>query len=933
MRAWRLLVAGCFALLASQVAHGSSSDPFAEFFKEEAPNIQISADGQLSDDGLSIVSVSLGRLTLTDSLPIYQLKDDICLPFLPLVKLLEFPITTTDNKASGWFIQESRTLSLDFETEEISLSSSPVEISEDQIFQTPEGWCLSTQLWADIFPMGLTYDPGSLRIIVEPEEPLPIEIKLEREEFRTKYLFKGVSEDTKFPVIDNPYRWVGKPIGDVSFSGRYDDTHTINYQLSIEATADVLKTSGRFRTVGKMDKLLDNLRVTLSRDGENAAKIGPLKAKTLAIGDVNKSNLALLSRGSTGRGIVVSNFPDVQPDLFDKTEIRGPLPQNWEAELYDGERLMAFVTTPDDNGDYVFSDVPLRFGVNKFNVKLYGPYGEIETKEYTFYIGPEMSPAGTTFFDAGIIDRNKSFVEFLGLKSRAEQSAFTQTNFLANELDGISENGLIDNPLEAPSTTSNADTPLIYATISRSLNKRMTASVSGQYQISGSRNLDSGITATLAGSALGGYGYVRQAHQISGGHATEIAFQRGIGVRSNFSSTLTYFGNLENELTGFGDSKLEFRAKAQGSTFVRAFKKTIPLEVTAIHESFANQRQKTSAQVNLSTNFKKTRISNTFALTKDHSPESQRLSGTGQTIFSKNIKSTRVVGGFGYDVKKSVKLTSIYASGRREWSKIGAGVLSLGYDAGSKTTSAGASFAIPMKKANLQLSGDYSTQGKWSIGGQISFALGPPQRGIIPHLTSPGMSQFGTVIPHVYYDENLNNKVDEGEPSFEGATFIVQKTHSKKETNTLGEVSLTSLPVNQPIEIQLNLSSLDDPFLLPTVRGKTITLRRGQTIKTSFAVQPTGDAEGYVSVQSGEKSTPVNGATIEIISKDGTVLASAKSDFDGYFYLNQVPMGNHMARVKPEELTGRNAFQKPIPININPENPSSYDNRIVIFTK
>jgi len=56
------------------------------------------------------------------------------------------------------------------------------------------------------------------------------------------------------------------------------------------------------------------------------------------------------------------------------TELRGELPEAWEAELYQNDILSAF-TAESQSGEYVFADLPLLPGSNDFRVVLYGPQG------------------------------------------------------------------------------------------------------------------------------------------------------------------------------------------------------------------------------------------------------------------------------------------------------------------------------------------------------------------------------------------------------------------------------------------------------------------------------------------------------------------------------------------------------------------------------
>ena len=131
-----------------------------------------------------------------------------------------------------------------------------------------------------------------------------------------------------------------------------------------------------------------------------------LKARSFALGDVVSADLPLLQQAQTGQGFVVSNRPAVTADVFDTTDIRGPLSSGWEAELYDGEQLLGFVTDADLNGDYVFSDITLRPGYNRFTVKLFGPYGQRDERIIKIMGGAELCPENEMQYSFGLVRRD-----------------------------------------------------------------------------------------------------------------------------------------------------------------------------------------------------------------------------------------------------------------------------------------------------------------------------------------------------------------------------------------------------------------------------------------------------------------------------------------------------------------------------------------------
>ncbi len=116
-----------------------------------------------------------------------------------------------------------------------------------------------------------------------------------------------------------------------------------------------------------------------------AGLLGPLDATHFAIGDVAGLSSRLVP-GTTGRGLEVTNRPLFNPVAFDRTRFDGDLPSGWDAELYRNGELLAF-SRSDGSQRYVFADVPLVYGDNRFEIILYGPQGQQRSRLESINVG------------------------------------------------------------------------------------------------------------------------------------------------------------------------------------------------------------------------------------------------------------------------------------------------------------------------------------------------------------------------------------------------------------------------------------------------------------------------------------------------------------------------------------------------------------------
>jgi len=106
------------------------------------------------------------------------------------------------------------------------------------------------------------------------------------------------------------------------------------------------------------------------------------------LGDVQTSGL----RSMLVEGAVLTNAPFIRSSEFDIEPVVGSVPAGWEAELYDGGRLLGYA---DANAVGAFQvPLQLRYGENPFNLVLYGPSGETVQQKRTIRVPSSRLPGG-----------------------------------------------------------------------------------------------------------------------------------------------------------------------------------------------------------------------------------------------------------------------------------------------------------------------------------------------------------------------------------------------------------------------------------------------------------------------------------------------------------------------------------------------------------
>ncbi|MEL7454791.1 MAG: hypothetical protein AAGJ50_15630, partial [Pseudomonadota bacterium] len=492
----------------------------------------------------------------------------------------------------------------------------------------------------------------------------------------------GESPIPDYPVLENPYRWLDWPVADVAIDASAGASSRVENRIDLEAAGDFLKATARLRTVnGNDDRFEDTLRFTLSRSSAEAKELGPLKARQVAVGDIATPSLALLSPSRTGAGFIVTNRSALSADMFDSTEIRGPLPNGWEAELYEGEQLVGFVTDPDPNGDYVFEGVVLRPGFNRFEVRLFGPFGETEVREIKQFVGADLTPENEVTYAFGFVDADRRLV------GKAERQFNAQDE---------------DRPPEGR---------LVHASISTGLTQHLTAAFDGQIGLDEAAGSETGGTASLFASVFGGYGALRVASDGGGAPAIQTLLQRRLGARSSLSATYINFGDLSTGLLGQESGQIRQAGRVRVNTVFGIRQYQVPFQSEIEWQDFEGGLSRVDAATRISTAFRRLRLTNSLQVSRLSNGTSSSTTVPGEVLLAGSLKGLRLRGSFGYQLHDGPALTSASLAAQRQVGRDRFAQAAITHDFFSGETSANMSWSRTFRRAALSFNGSLDASG------------------------------------------------------------------------------------------------------------------------------------------------------------------------------------------------------------------------------
>ena len=149
------------------------------------------------------------------------------------------------------------------------------------------------------------------------------------------------------------------------------------------------------------------MRLTLSKESLNGDLLGPLNATQVQFGDITPVNVGIGNTASQSRGFSVTNRELAQINDNKTINLTGDIQLGWDIELYRNGILIDQQMSL-QSGRYEFNDVDLLFGDNQFELIMYGPQGQIESKTEQYFITTNSVGQGEGQYRFSVADVGES---------------------------------------------------------------------------------------------------------------------------------------------------------------------------------------------------------------------------------------------------------------------------------------------------------------------------------------------------------------------------------------------------------------------------------------------------------------------------------------------------------------------------------------------
>jgi len=819
-----------------------------------------------------LLDVNIRQLRLGDGVRAYQTPEGACVVFGDFLTTLDVPmkIDLAARKASGWAFNEENRIEIDQGAGLARFGKQQERIAAGTIRETPEGWCVESTALGRWFGIGVNASTEGSMLLLESEAKLPVELAREREQ-RAARLHKAALPLEDLPTVKLPYRmWRAPALDFVVNAGvtyRASDGLKVDRSASIAAAGEIARLSYDAMMTSDGKGRPQSLRVRAYRSDPDGGLLGPLQATHFAVGDVDGLSSRLVG-GASGRGVQVTNRPLFNPVAFDRTRFEGDLPPGWDAELYRNGELLAF-SRSDGSSRYVFDDVPMIYGDNRFEIILYGPQGQQRSRLETINVGQSQVPSGKTWYWAGVSQPGRNLLsKFVGRDDgggppgERDSADFRRPDLQAavqveHGLDKRTSIGLLATTLLADnerltfvegSVRRSIGPALIEAAVARDSNGGLAARVQGIARL-GSVN--------VSAESLYADGFTINGQREDRYWDTRVAVDAPLKIgRQRFAA----HGDVR--LVDRGAADRTFDARGRLSTNFNGFNLT----------SLVNWQRR---------------------LGDNQPPQADHLDvgliGTGR------IGDVRLRGEAQWDIKpesrfRTAELSAYWsASDKADWEGV------LAYDAFAKRGRARVSHIRRFNAVAAAASVEAGTDGSFALGFNLNFSLDSSAGGM--RLTSQKLASTGTVEARIYRDLNDNGRRELDEPWEEGAAITTGQRVSEDVSNKQGLVRVNGLQPYMPIAIGIDASTLNDPSLAPKKALQLVVPRPGVSAKLEIGLVGAGDIEGVLVRGDGRS---FEGLDVELLDAAGKVVASGRSDYDGFFLFERVAYGRYTLRLSAD---------------------------------
>jgi septal ring-binding cell division protein DamX len=841
------------------VVAGAKADASSAVFEKVVP----------TEDQFLLLDIKTAKLLVLEGAVAYGFDRQVLLPVASLLQSLEMNVKVSATQGTLSFVNGSQSYQIDLNNDN-KFALLP-DIEAPIYWTNQESELLVSHLLVEaLIEAKFEFDLSQLiGLIKQRAKPFPVEQRLVREIKRRDSPVVSNTDEAKWPqrvpadeFILDTYPFIGAPQANIALSLRsrgneqgISGQNSLDYSGSIQTTSDLFYHYTRL-TLNKNsdDELNSNLRFTRHQSSPYEHLF--LGMNQYSFGDVAGKANNLSANNQSGVGLSFSRRPLDHSGKFATVTLEGFAQPGWEIDIYRGGVLLQSGTVPDD-GRYVIADVQTLYGINRFEIKLYGPFGETDVHHKNIRINKSQLKHRQHGFDGYMLDSNNKLLSDSGEEQRFKADTF-----------GFSyDYGLL---------------PAL--TLGWSLSQKESEAKVKQQFIGA--NLQTSVTGALFNLSLShqfkqGYAGVASVVGLLGQNTTyQLAYENNNNHAQQGSNVITekYSGGINSSLNQIFIST--------SASFERGDNRD--------NLNLYNRIATSAAKLSLSHVIQYNLLSNNY---NQQSTVFESLTGEISAA-GRLAKNSRISAAVIYDLKNNAEIRRVRLSGSLRltedvrWS--GQVRYIIDRDNDWQVSSA---FSWMTDNMTLHSTMRYDAEESWSVNFGVKFSLGYDHHHKDWIVSGTSIIDSGILDINTYLDQNNNQQLDEGDVALQGVEF----GHARQwEGIRSADNGQAILPFVTPFRAT-NFTPYWVTGVSPSTKSYAVYTHPGGRIKATIPFTVKTTVIGFA-LYGGEEGEPLISTEIQLLNPQGEVVNVIDTDLDGYFEFIDIEPGQYQVMINETSL-------------------------------
>lgn len=794
----------------------------------------------------------------------YQRDGEFLVSLEELMEGLQFPISVeaSSGRAGGWFIEEEREFLLDMPNGQV-LSDGKAHLPGTDVVRFGGDIFVTTQALQRWFPLQLDPILRQLTLNVQPTEAIPLQARLARLNRQPRTLGFGRREPV-LPLQANPYRLLGPHSTDLrlNYSNvRRDenDDPDLSLTYSLLSRGDLGWMTSTLAVSGRDDDELTGGRLKLER----TAFEGPLNLNHVEVGDVNPRQASSNSRGVLIRG---GGTQRGETELFagESIDLRGDIPPDWDVELYRNGLLIDSQVVGDD-AQYEFLEVPLEFGENRFEIVLYGPFGDEQREEQVVFVGRNQLGFGEVSYELAALQSGRNVFD---VEPSAGQGDRDSGRYVANVNLGLScratANFGLDSLVEDGERVENYG-----AGLNLNFNRFQT---SANYRFLETRQ-----------------------NQLSASLRSRLAENTSLNLRyAQFNTS-----GLEQE--AIPDNRSLWNASLSLSS--RFFNQPFNLSGSHFEREFSSSA---NAVLGTTLDFRNLgRFSKTLSYSREDSrglDEELTEQSRGSISASTRLRPWQLRAGFDYTISPETEFGRFTSSATLRIDSRMTMNFDFNHAVASSFTVYRGGFNWGLEYFQVSPQVIYDSNERWAGLISLSTSLSPRPGRRLPEFERFSQAGSGAARARVFLDHDGDGAFGSGDEPLPAVRIDAVQAWRHGETGADGQAYITRLNAHRQTDIAIDAGTLPDFELQPAQPGRSIVPRPGSWSTIDFPVARASELEGHVYGRFDDgQISPQERVLVKLIDSNDEIVTQQRTAFDGFYLFSGVLPGNYQLRLSDSD--------------------------------